>query len=226
MISNGYDFVATLSRTMTTLEVVLKPAPVSPRREDLALAERCVVGERAAQMELFQQHKRRVQATLYRVLGTNSHMEDLVQEAFFEVFRSLGGFRGDSQLATWIDRIAVRVAYAHLSRASASFVRLEAVPEIETDHPSAERRLLAREAVRRLYDALDRIEPVRRLAFSLHVLDERPLKMVAEIMGASIVATKARVWRARRELEKRLRHDAVLADFLATAKVDAGKAER
>jgi RNA polymerase sigma-70 factor (ECF subfamily) len=211
---------------MTTLEMVVKQAALSPRDADLALAERCLAGERAAQMQLFHQHKRRMQATLYRVLGSNGHMEDLLQEAFFEVFRSLGGFRGDSQLSTWIDRIAVRVAYAHLGRNPGTFVRLEAVPEIETDHPSAERRLLAREAVRRLYDALDRIEATRRLAFSLHVLDERPLKTVAEIMGASMVATKARVWRARRELEKRLRKDVVLSEFLAAARADAEGGER
>jgi RNA polymerase sigma-70 factor (ECF subfamily) len=187
---------------------------VAIRRADHDLAQRCIAGERAAQMEIFHREKRRVHATLYRVLGSNTHMEDLVQEAFIEIFRSLASFRGDATLSTWIDRITARVAYAHLGRNRGKMTRLEAVPELESDDPSAERRVLAREATKRLYEALDRMDPKLRLAFTLHVLDERPLKDVARMVEASLVATKTRVWRARRELEKRARRDPVLASFL------------
>src|SRR3982074_1379159 len=83
---------------------------------DLELARRCCAGERAAQRDLFQRQKRRVHATLYRVLGSNSAMEDLVQEAFLEIFKALPGYRGEALLGTWIDRIAVRVAYAYMGR--------------------------------------------------------------------------------------------------------------
>jgi RNA polymerase sigma-70 factor (ECF subfamily) len=183
-------------------------------KEDLALAEKCIAGDRVAQMNMFHREKRRVHATLYRVLGSNTQMEDLVQEAFIEVFRSLASFRGEAQLSTWIDRITARVAYAYLGRNRGKWARLEAVPEMPSDDPSAESRVLIREAARRLYEVMDRLDAKQRLAFTLHVLDERPLKEVAQMMGASLVATKTRVWRARRELAKRARHDAALAGFV------------
>ena len=82
---------------------------------DLELAKRCCSGERAAQRDLFHREKRRVHAALYRILGTNTDMDDLVQEAFLEIFRTLHHFRGEALLGTWIDRIAVRVAYAHIA---------------------------------------------------------------------------------------------------------------
>ena len=140
-------------------------------RDDLDLATRCVAGERAAQRTLYEREKRRVHATLYRVFGSNHHIDDVIQEVFLQVFRSLGGFRGDSSLRTWIDRCAVRVAYVHLTKDKRRGPSLELVADIPSGDPSAERRTLAREAARRLYAALELLEPKQRIAFTLHRLD-------------------------------------------------------
>jgi RNA polymerase sigma-70 factor (ECF subfamily) len=182
--------------------------------DDLELASRCARGDRGAQRELFRREKRRVHATLFRVLGANVDIEDLMQDAWVELFRSLVGFRGEAKLSTWIDRITVRVAYAYLSRRPPRAARLEAVPEIAAGDPSAEQRAQLRQAAQRLYAVLDRIEPNQRIAFSLHVIDGRPLAAVAEQMSASLVTTKLRVWRARRQIEARARRDPLLAEFL------------
>ncbi len=182
--------------------------------DDLRLAERSVAGDRGAQRELFGAHKRRVYATLFRVLGHGGPMEDLVQEAFLNVFRSLRTFRGEASLATWIDRCTVRVAYAWLARRKAAPPPLELVHEVASDSPSAERRALAREAARHLYAELDRMDPKLRVAFTLFAIDGRTLIEVATLMDASVVATKTRVFRARRALEAAARKDAVLASFV------------
>jgi RNA polymerase sigma-70 factor (ECF subfamily) len=182
--------------------------------EDLVLAGRCVAGDRTAQRALFEREKRRVHAALYRILGSNTAMDDLVQESFLEIFRSLRNYRGEASLGTWVDRCTVRVAYAHLTRKKPRATQLELVPEIPANDASAEQRVLAREAARRLYAELDRIEPVQRLAFTLHAIDGRPLSEVAELMDATLAATKVRVWRARQALEKRARKDPLLASFL------------
>jgi RNA polymerase sigma-70 factor (ECF subfamily) len=178
------------------------------------LAKRCVSGDVSAQMEVFRRQKQRVHATLYRVLGSNSEMDDLVQETFIEIFRSLPTFRGDALLSTWIDRIAVRVAYAHIARRKPDTVRLSLVPEAPASDASAEDRATAREAARRLYAILDRIEPNQRIAYTLHVIDGRPIPEVAQIMNASVVTTKVRAWRAARIVEKRAQHDPLLASFV------------
>lgn len=193
-------------------------APVHRRTDDVELAKRCVSGDVAAQMEVFRAQKQRVHATLYRVLGLNSDMDDLVQETFIEVFRSLPTFRGDALLSTWIDRIAVRVAYAYISRRKPEPVRLSLVPDAAGAEASAEDRASAREAARRLYAILDRIEPNQRIAYTLHVVDGRPIPEVARIMNASVVTTKVRAWRAARTIEKRAKHDPLLAGFVRDSK--------
>jgi RNA polymerase sigma-70 factor, ECF subfamily len=184
------------------------------RRDDFDLAQRCVSGDRAAQRELFQRERRRVHVILYRVLGSNMDMEDLLQETFIEIFRSIPGFRGEAALGTWLDRIAVRVAYAHLTRRRVEIVRLAVVPEPIAREPGADERAMTRQAAARLYDALDRIPAAQRIAFTLHVVDGRPVKQVAETMEASVVATKVRIWRAWRAIRKAGQRDTLIADLL------------
>jgi len=181
---------------------------------DRDLAQRCARGDRAAQRELYEREKRRVHATLYRIFGTNRHIDDVIQEAFLQVFRSLGSFRGESSLATWIDRCAVRAAFAHLSKTKRSRAELELVHDVPSNDPSAERRAHAREATRRLYRLLDDLEPKQRLAFVLQELEGNSLAAVAEMMDATVVATKARVFRARQRIDTAARKDPVLRGFL------------
>jgi RNA polymerase sigma-70 factor (ECF subfamily) len=181
---------------------------------DQELVRACAAGDRRAQVRLFRAEVQRVHGLLHRVLGASNVIEDLIQEAFVRVFRSLRSFRGDAQLGTWIGRITLRVAYEYLRAPRPATARLEAVPDLSSDDPDAERQLLAREGLRRLYRILDRLDPKQRIAFSLHVIDGRPQQEVASLMAASLVATKTRIWRARREVDERARLDPLLAPFI------------
>jgi len=200
--------------------VSVKKLEVVPSRhirgDDLSLVQRCLAGDRAAQRELFDGEVRRVHAALFRILGTNIHIDDLVQDTFLSVFRSLKTFRGESSLATWIDRCTVRVAYRHLASKRRRVPIVEIVPELAADDPDAERRAMGREAARRLYRELDRLDPMYRVAFVLHAVEGRPLEEIAHLTDASLAATKSRIWRARKALEKRACRDPLLRGFILT----------
>ena len=184
--------------------------------EDVLLVDRCLTGEPAATRELFRRHRNRVHASLFRVLGTNRDMDDLLQEAFIQVFQSLRGWRAEASLATWIDRVSVRVAYRHLSQRGR---RIATDPLADDDgvpggeEPGA-RRQLARDGVKRLYAVLDELGPAARLAFTLHEIDGRSIAETAELVGSSVTATKLRVWRARKRIEAAAAEDPVLREFL------------
>ena len=192
--------------------------------EDVLLVDRCLTGEPAATRELFRRHKNRVHASLFRVLGSNQEMDDLLQEAFLQVFQSLRGWRAEASLATWIDRVAVRCAYRHLSQrqrrvATASLdddADGDAAPSSPAAGPGA-RRQLARDGVVRLYAVLDELSPAARLAFTLHELDGRSIAETAELIGSTVTATKLRVWRARKRIEAAAAVDPVLSQFVEPA---------
>jgi RNA polymerase sigma-70 factor (ECF subfamily) len=178
------------------------------------LLRRCAAGERAAQTRLFRQEVRRVHGLLYRVLGPSSALEDLIQESFLRVFRALPQFRGDSLLSTWIGGIALNVAYGHLRSNPPPPVRLELVPDAHTNVADVDQQVAARQGLHRVYQILDRMDPRLRIAFTLHAIDGRPLREVADLTSSSLVATKTRVWRARRELEKKAKRDPLLLHYL------------
>jgi RNA polymerase sigma-70 factor, ECF subfamily len=190
--------------------------PASAAREhDLELAHRAASGERSAQRELFLAQRVNVHRALFRILGSNRELEDLVQDAFIEIFRALPSFRGDSTLGRWCQTIAVRVAYLTISRRQAPTVELSLVEDFVASDADVRRHVQVREAMRRLYAALDRIEPKQRIAFALATIDGKPLAEVAELTESTLFAVKTRVWRARRELMRRVSKDAVLSAYLA-----------
>ncbi|MDB4958269.1 MAG: polymerase sigma factor RpoE [Myxococcales bacterium] len=184
--------------------------------EDVLLVDRCLTGEPAATRELFRRHRARVHGCLFRVLGTNRDMDDLMQDAFIQVFQSLRGWRAEASLATWVDRVSVRVAYRYLSQRGR---RIQTDPLIDdeaiasVEGPNA-RQQLARDGVKRLYAVLDELGAASRIAFTLHEIDGRPLAEVAELVGSSVTATKLRVWRARKKVETAAANDPVLSEFL------------
>lgn len=192
------------------LSVVPRPVPET----DAELIAACVAGDQAAQRLLFRREYARVNATVYRIIGSSRDADDLVQETFIAVFRGLARFRGDSKLSTWIDRIAVRVVFHHLRGRGKPTLPIDAIADVEGPGGTVDDQAHARDGLRRLYEALAELSPDTRAAFALFAIDGRSIAEVAKLTGTTTVATKCRIWRARREVMKRAALDPVLAELV------------
>jgi len=181
---------------------------------DLELAQRAAGGDRGAQRTVFLEQRATVHRVLFRILGSNRDIEDLVQDAFVEIFRALASFRGVSTLGRWCQTIAIRVAYLAISRRGSVTVELALIEDTLASGPDVARHIQMREAVRRLYAALDRIDPKQRIAFTLAVVDGKPLAEVAALTETTLFAVKTRIWRARRELMRRASREPALIAYL------------
>jgi RNA polymerase sigma-70 factor (ECF subfamily) len=193
------------------LSIVERPAP----EDDAQLVAACIAGDALAQRTLFRREYPRVNATVYRIVGSIRDTDDLVQETFIAVFRGLTRFRGDSKLSTWIDRIAVRVAFHHIRGRGGQHVPLDLVGDVEGGGGTTDDKAHARDGLRRLYAALGELSPEARIAFALFAIDGRSIEEVAKLTHTSFVAAKCRIWRARRELMKKAAQDPVLAELVA-----------
>jgi RNA polymerase sigma-70 factor (ECF subfamily) len=191
------------------LSLVERPAP----QTDAELIAACIAGDATAQRVLFRREYARVNATVYRIIGSARDADDLVQETFIAVFRGLPRFRGDAKLATWIDRIAVRVVFHHLRSRGAQTLPLDLV-DVEAAGGSMDDQAHARDGLRRLYVALAELSVEARTAFALFAIDGRTIAEVAKLTQTSVVAAKCRIWRARREVMKRAADDPVLAELV------------
>ncbi|HLK37244.1 MAG TPA: RNA polymerase sigma factor [Polyangiaceae bacterium] len=167
--------------------------------DDDGLVERCVAGDRDARRRLLDREKRRVHATLFRVLGPGPYVEQALKDSFVSAFHSLAAYRGETSLSAWIDRCAVRVALQRL-RARSRPLPPGRVPEEGAGPPSTERLVEPREHPRRIYATLAWLPPRERAAFGLCVLDARSVLEAAYLTGATSLVVRARLWRAQRRL--------------------------
>jgi RNA polymerase sigma-70 factor (ECF subfamily) len=191
------------------LSIVERPAP----EDDAELIAACIAGDVAAQRTLFRREYARVNATVYRLIGSARDADDLVQETFIAVFRGLTRFRGDSKLSTWIDRIAVRVVFHRIRNKRPTHASLDVIGDVE-GVGTTDDQVQARDGLRRLYAALAELSPESRTAFALFAIDGRSIAEVAQLTQTSFVAAKCRIWRARREVLKKAKQDPVLAEMV------------
>src|SRR5882757_8441407 len=104
--------------------------PIAGEAEAIAAAQ---AGDGAAFERLYSLHKRRVYSLCLRMLGNVAEAEDLTQEAFLQLYRKIGTFRGDSAFSTWLHRLAVNLVLMHLRKKSLPVISLDAAMEPTPD---------------------------------------------------------------------------------------------
>ena len=184
-------------------------------REPQAVVDACRRGDRAALAQVFRAHSPAIERVLGRLMGPDADKEDLLQATLVAAMGAFPRFRGEASVRTWLIRIAVRIVHEHMRRPDRRRrVSLEIVSAPIDTAPEPDRVASARRALARLYRHLEAIGPKKRIAFVLHVFEGHAIEEVAAIMGASQMATKSRIFWARRELLRRARKDPALRELL------------
>jgi len=191
-------------------------APSAAVEPDLwALISDCVRGDSRACERLFVTYRAQVFRHVSFLLRSRTDAEDVVQEVFVELFRSLRNFEGRASFSTWLHRITVRVTYRQLRR----FTPAPPPPELVFDAAQASagtgQQLEQHERHARTMRLLDQLSPKKRLTLLLHDLQGIEAREIAAMTGAPILTVRTRLFYARREFEVLARHDAVLAEFFA-----------
>lgn len=142
----------------------------------------------------------------YRILLDAADADDITQEVFIEVLRSIGQFRGESSLATWLYRIASNKSLNLLRRRS----RFSIWPAFEEKADRQPDTALASDPVEfaetriALRKALDQLSPDQRVAFTLHRYEEFSYQEIADIMQITVNAVGVLINRAKNNLKKYL----------------------
>src|SRR5689334_18499823 len=182
---------------------------------DTQLVERCLGGEEAAWEDLVKVHTRRVYAICYRFTGSDHEAQDLTQEVFLRVFRSLKSFRaGEGSFTVWLGRLTRNLLIDHYRRTKQERVTSsleEQLPMIEerTADSRTEGMLAGREAGEALQAALAKLSPELRETVILRDLEELEYREVAEILNVPEGTVKSRLNRGRAELARILRRNKV-----------------
>jgi RNA polymerase sigma-70 factor (ECF subfamily) len=191
-------------------------AKLSVVSEAATLVTRCREGDAGAFRELFIAHRQSVARLVFRMTGPSADIEDLVQEVFLQVHRSIADFRGDARFSTWLYRLTVNVVLMQ-RRAAKSRPQLfgEAAappppdPELLPDEQVARRRRVAA-----FYRLVDRLSEKKRAVFLLHELEGLSPADIAEAVGAHVLTVRTRLFYARRELMEMVSEEPSLAGVI------------
>jgi RNA polymerase sigma factor (sigma-70 family) len=185
-------------------------------------------GEAAAFTELFRRHRGDVSRLVFRMLGPTADAEDVVQEVFLQVHRSLGEFRGQAKFTTWLHRVTVNVVLMvrRAARSRPVFAG-EPVADQEPDKgilPDEDAARHARiAAFRRL---LDRLPEKKRTVFVLHEIEGLSPAEISEMVDAPVLTVRTRLFYARRELAEMMRDEPALAQLTEELAGAARSAQR
>jgi RNA polymerase sigma-70 factor (ECF subfamily) len=209
--------------TIATKGFVLMAGPTQPRpanqhmRRNPPIAgeqeaiDRAREGDGRAFETLYAMHKRRVYSLCLRMLGNVAEAEDLTQEAFLQLYRKIGTFRGDSAFSTWLHRLAVNVVLMHLRRKGLPQISLEeALEPAQDDGPRKDigaRDLTLSGSIDRvtLERAIENLPPGYRLVFVLHDVEGYEHNEIAEMLDCSTGNSKSQLHKARMKLRDLLK---------------------
>ncbi|MBM3412608.1 MAG: sigma-70 family RNA polymerase sigma factor [Bacteroidetes bacterium] len=181
-------------------------------QEELALIERLKQGDEAAFRTLVEQYQDLVYNTALGIVQLESDAEDVAQEVFIQVYRSIDSFKSIAKLSTWIYRITTTRSL-DLLRARKSkkrFGLLKRLWETEQESPvenisdfnhpgvSLERK----EEAAQLMAAIAQLPENQKVAFVLHKLEGLSYLDIAEVMKNSLPAVESLIHRARLNLRK------------------------
>lgn len=183
---------------------------------DAALVDRCLAGDDAAWEELVRAHTRRVYGICYRFTNRDSDAQDLTQDVFLRVFKSLRSFRsGEGAFAVWLTRLTRNLLIDHyrrtkLERATDSLDdQLTVLEEKTVAYGRTDSMLAGREASQLLQGALQKLSPELRETVILRDIEEMEYREIADVLQIPEGTVKSRLNRGRAELAKILRRQKV-----------------
>ena len=179
---------------------------------DLDVVRRAQRGDSDAFAVLFHAQKTRIYSVCLRMTNNAAEAEDLTQDAFLQVFRKIGTFRGDSAFSTWLHRIAVNTVLMRFRKKSLRQVSLDE-PYSSDDGAKMRREFGAKD--NRLAGCVDRMALASaikelprgyRTMFLLHEVEGYAHQEIAEMLGCSVGTSKSQLHKARLRIREVLAH--------------------
>lgn len=170
---------------------------------ELTLVRRAQQGDEEAFATLFELHKKRVYSVCLLMTKDVAEAEDLTQEAFMQVFRTIATFRGEAAFSTWLYRIAVNTVLMKLRRQKSKAAVSLSEP-ISPESPSLSHDIGTKDV--RLAGTIDRIAILRAVAalpegcrtiFALHEVQGYQHHEIAQILDCSVGNSKSQLHKAK-----------------------------
>ncbi|HNS99102.1 MAG TPA: RNA polymerase sigma factor [Polyangiaceae bacterium] len=178
------------------------------------LISRCQLGDKTAFRELFHRHRGDVGRIVQRMLGPVPEVEDIIQDVFIQVYRTLQDFQGNSKFSTWLYRVAVNTVLMHRrAQQSRPVLVAESTRPVPNDRLEPDEEAARRERIRAFYAVLDRLPEKKRTVFILHEIEGMNPKEIASLVHAPALTVRTRLFYARRDILRMMQQEPALASL-------------
>ena len=192
---------------LSSKEVAGKAAHDLAPLSDHALAIAAGRGDTKSFEQLYERHNRRVYSLCLRMTQNAAEAEDLAQEAFIQLFRKIGSFRGDSAFTTWLHRLTVNQVLMHFRKRGVKMEQTTDDGETPVQIVKGTENPNAMPVVDRiaLDKAIAQLPPGYRTVFTLHDIEGHEHEEIARMLGCSVGTSKSQLHKARMKLRGLLR---------------------
>ena len=172
-------------------------------------------GSAAAFEYLYKAHCRRVYGLCLRMIKNPAEAEDLTQQAFLQLFRKIGTFRGESGFSTWLHRVTVNIVLMHLRRKKPTEIVFEDLYRPSSDdegtreHGSSDTSMFGAIERLNLMRAIRKLPSGYKRVFLLHDVIGYEHSEIAGLLGCSTGCSKSQLHKARRRLRRLLQGEHV-----------------
>jgi len=178
--------------------------------DEFQLIENLKEGHEPTYRFVVEKYLKNVVNTCFGLVHNRADAEDIAQEVFIEVHRSVHRFRADAKLSSWIYRIAVNKSLNFIRdnkksrRLSSGYDDAQSIRAQagENDHP--EKNLLNKERARILHEAVSRLPENQKIAFTLNKYEDLSYAEISEVMEVSLSSVESLIHRAKLNLQKQL----------------------
>lgn len=182
------------------------------------LIKKAVEGDEAAYKKLMENYRGAIYNLLYKMVRNREETEDLVQEAFMKAFKALPSFNEEYAFSTWLYKIAINNCIDHMRKKRLKTYSINKPVrskdgELNREFPdtsmSPDKKVLSDERSNIIGAAIDELPENYRTAILLRHKEERSYEEIAEILDIPLGTVKARIFRAREMLKKKLKDTVV-----------------
>jgi RNA polymerase sigma-70 factor (ECF subfamily) len=183
--------------------------------EDHKLINLAKEGDQRSFEALLNKYRNLVYHVMFKMVGNSQEAEDLTQEAFIKAFRALSSFNEEFAFSTWLMKIATNNCIDYLRKKKLRVFSIdepvkykdeELQFEIPDHDPSPERQLLEEERSKFINNAIESLPPRYRHVILLRHKEEKSYEEIAEILDLPLGTVKARIFRAREMLNKKMKN--------------------
>lgn len=191
-------------RILTTDFVNDQPEVIEMERTDYELVKECLEGNKDAFSELISRYKRLIYSVAWKFSKNNEEVDDMAQDAFIKIYRSLSKYDSKYKFSTWSVKVATNICLDHVRRKRINSVSLDEIESFTGSNNSPEEYYLRKEHSNMLKTAIDELPEIYRVPIVMYHQKGMSYKEIADFLGKPMSIIKNRIFRARNALKENL----------------------